>query len=59
MLLHCNKIYEILGKNEKTEKICLKTPQTSCILTIAVTLIALKREVATVFGRFSVERMSS
>lgn len=37
----------------------LQTGKISCILAIAVTLIALKREVAARCGRFSVERMSS
>ncbi len=31
----------------------------SCILSIAVALIAMKREVAAFYSRFSVERMSS
>jgi hypothetical protein len=44
---------------QKTEKKSLQFAVSSCILCIAVTLIALKREVAAEHCRFSVERMSS
>lgn len=45
---------------QKTEKKSLQFAVSSCILCIAVTLIALKREVAADSNRrFSVERMSN
>ena len=58
-------VYNLVDKwmgrreNAKTEKNPLQFAVSSCILCIAVTLIALKREVAAEHCRFSVERMSS
>ena len=46
-------------KNTKSGTKYLRSRIFSCILAIAVTLIAMKREVAARRGRFSVERMSS
>ena len=46
-------------KNTKSGTKYLRSRIFSCILAIAVTLIAMKREVAARCGRFSVERMSS
>jgi len=52
---HANCIKKSTKKNKKL----LHSHKLYVILTLAVTLIAMKREVATEFGRFSVERMSS